>query len=180
MGLHMYCSQCGIKSLDNAKFCTECGNSLSTSLPKDTIEEQKDIFETSTDIPSAITDSTTPKKSYKWKSFCILCYKINTHLNLGASGQGKVTCKFCKIEYFMFTIIVVEDPEETGRIKIIEDNDERSSKSVWFLNPLGQEVLHVDSIKDSFDVIPLKYKNYIDSQVIGVNDNLVLICSVES
>ena len=24
----MYCSQCGIKSLDNAKFCTECGNSL--------------------------------------------------------------------------------------------------------------------------------------------------------
>ena len=36
----MYCSKCGSETLSESKFCTECGNSMSASLPKDTIEEE--------------------------------------------------------------------------------------------------------------------------------------------
>ena len=93
----MYCSQCGTESLAESKFCIKCGNSLSASSTKDAIDEQKGMFETSTAIPSAVTGSATPEKSYEWKSFCIICYKKNTHSNLGKLGDGIVTCKFCKI-----------------------------------------------------------------------------------
>jgi len=36
----MYCSKCGSETTSESKFCKECGNSLSASLPNDTIEEE--------------------------------------------------------------------------------------------------------------------------------------------
>lgn len=79
----MYCTQCGARLLENAKFCSECGSSMNNQITDVEISTEDTGLDHQT-----IEETGSESKSYHFWGGANLAYLITTILAVAVAYEG--------------------------------------------------------------------------------------------